>query len=217
MKTVILKVDPANPNPSYIERVVTSLRAGKLVAFPTDTVYGIGADVFNEDAVRQIFVAKKRDFDRPLQVLIAHRSDLSAIAKERSETLGQLASEFWPGPLTLVMTAKEDFPRQVRCGGDTIGVRIPANPITLKLIKAFGAPIAATSANISGHPDPVSAAEVLEYLGDDIDIILDGGPTPGNIPSTVLDISVHPPVVLRRGKLTVGELAEVLGYPVSQR
>ncbi len=210
MKTITLKVDPVNPRPSDIERAVDLLKAGKLIAFPTDTVYGIGADVFNEEAVRKIFTAKKRDVNKPLQILIAQRGDLQKIAKDQSETLDRLASEFWPGPLTLVMLAREDFPRQVSCGRDTIGVRMPANAVALKLIEAFGAPIAATSANISGLSDPVNAAEVMEYLGGKVHLILDGGSTPGSVPSTVLDISVHPPIILRKGVLTAEDLGKIL-------
>jgi L-threonylcarbamoyladenylate synthase len=211
MKTIVVKVDPANPEPGEIEKAAAFLKAGKLVAFPTDTVYGFGADVFDDMAVEQIFIAKKREPDKPLQVLIASKSDLQIIAKTQPDALDRLASEFWPGPLTIVMPAREDFPRRVRCGGDTIGVRMPANAIALKLIEAFGGPVAATSANVSGLPDPVDAAEVMEYLGGKIHLVIDGGSTPGNVPSTVLDISVHPPVVIRQGKLRFEDLKRVLG------
>ena len=214
MKTITLKIDPVKPESETIEEAAAFLKSGKLVAFPTDTVYGIGADVFNEEAVKRVFVAKRRDVNKPLQVLIAQKSDLQAIAKDQSEILERLASEFWPGPLTLVMLAKDDFPRRVRCGRDTIGVRMPANPVALKLIETFGAPIAASSANISGLPDPMNAEKVMEYLGGDVDLILDGGPTPGGIPSTVLDISVHPPVVLRQGTLNREDLDVVLSLIV---
>lgn len=206
MKTIILEIDPIDPKLREIEEAASFLKAGKLVAFPTDTVYGIGADVFNEKAVQQIFAVKKRGPDKPLQVLISRRSDLQDIAEDHSEVLDRLMSEFWPGPLTLVMKAKEDFPRQVRCGRDTIGVRMPSNTVALRLIEAFGRPIAATSANISGHPDPVDAADVMKHLGGKVHLILDGGSTPGNTPSTVLDISVYPPVVLRQGKLAIEDL-----------
>ena len=214
MKTVTLKIDPIDPKLLEIEKAVALLKAGKVVAFPTDTVYGVGADAFNEEAVQRIFTIKRRDLDKPLQVLIAHRSDLQTIARNQSEILDRLASECWPGPLTLVMRAKRDFPCRVRCGRDTIGVRMPANIIALKLIEAFGAPIAATSANISGFPDPVNAEEVKEYLGGKVHAILDGGPTPGSVPSTVLDISVYPPVILRQGKLAAEDLKRVLGTVV---
>jgi L-threonylcarbamoyladenylate synthase len=208
MKTIILEIDPINPKISDIEEAASFLKAGKLVAFPTDTVYGVGADVFNEEAVKSIFAVKKRDPDKPLQVLISRRSDLQDIAEDQSGILDRLASEFWPGPLTLVMLAKRDFPRQVRCDRDTIGVRMPSNAVALRLIEAFGGPVAATSANISGHPDHTNAGDVMKYLGGKIHLILDGGPTPGNVPSTVLDVSVYPPVVLRQGKLAIEDLEE---------
>lgn len=214
MKTVVVKVDPADPELLEIEKAVELLKAGKLVAFPTDTVYGIGADVFNHGAVEQIFIAKRREPDKPLQVLIASKSDLQIIARTQSDALDRLASEFWPGPLTIVMPARGDFPRRVRCGRDTIGVRMPADAIALKLIEAFGGPVAATSANISGLPDPVDAAEVMEYLGGKIHLVIDGGSMPGNVPSTVVDISVHPPTILRRGKLRIEDLRRVLGTVV---
>jgi len=210
MKTIVLKVDPTNPCPTKLEKAVAALKAGKLVAFPTDTVYGIGADIFNDEAVRSIFTVKKRNPGKPLQALVAHRSDFRAIAKNWSEMLDRLVSEFCPGALTLVMLARDDFPRQVRCGRNTIGVRMPANPVALKLIESFGAPIAATSANISGFSDPASAGETMKYLGGKVELILDGGVTPGSIPSTVLDVSVSPPVTLRQGKLSAEELNRVL-------
>ena len=210
MKTVLVKVDPANPRMSEIEEAVSLLKAGELVAFPTDTVYGLAADVFNDEAVRKIFAVKERDTDKPLQVLIARKIDLNAIARDRTEALDRLASEFWPGPLTVVMPARDDFPRQVRCGRETIGVRMPSNPIALRLIEHFGAPVAATSANISGQRDPMTAGEVMQYLGGKISLILDGGPTSDNVPSTVLDISVHPPVIIRQGKLTAEDLGKVI-------
>jgi len=211
MKTIVVKVDPADPELLEIGKAVELLKAGKLVAFPTDTVYGVGADVFNDEAVEQIFIAKKREPDKPLQVLIASRSDLRTIARTQSDALDRLASEFWPGGLTIVMQAREDFPRRVRCGRDTIGVRMPANSIALRLIEAFGGPVAATSANVSGLRDPVNAEEVMEYLGGKVHLVIDAGPTPGNVPSTVLDISVHPPVVIRQGKLRFEDLKRVLG------
>jgi len=210
MKTIILSVDPVNPRPSDIEKAVEILKAGGLVAFPTDTVYGIGADAFNKDAVERIFTAKGRDSRKPLQVLIADKNDLNLVSEKQSDILHRLVERFFPGALTIVVPAKEDFPSWVTCGLDTVGVRMPSNPIALEMIKAFGKPIAATSANISGLPDPKNAQQVLEYLDGKIDLILDGGSTPDNVPSTVIDISVDPPKILRQGKLTLEELNKVL-------
>jgi len=210
MRTIIISVDPIMPEPSEIERAVEMLKSGGLVAFPTDTVYGIGANAFNKDAVERIFTAKGRDSKKPLQVLIADKDDLNFIVEKQSDTLHRLAEKFFPGALTIVVSAKEDFPRWVTCGLDTVGVRMPSNPIALEMIKAFGKPIAATSANISGFPDPKNAQQVLEYLDGKVDLILDGGATPDDIPSTVIDISVNPPKILRQGKLTVDELNKAL-------
>jgi L-threonylcarbamoyladenylate synthase len=209
MKTTILRVNPIEPESWAIEQAIKLLKAGEIIAFPTDTVYGVGADPFNEKAVDRIFTAKKRPRDKPFQVLISNQSHIESITESQLEIINELASEFWPGALTMVVPARENFPRWVTCGLDTVGVRMPANKIALELIEAFG-PIAATSANISGFPDPVNAREVIEYLGGSLPLIIDGGPTPGNIPSTVMDISVNPPVVLRHGKLTIEELNRVL-------
>jgi L-threonylcarbamoyladenylate synthase len=210
MRTIIISVDPIKPEPSDIAKAAEILKAGKLVAFPTDTVYGIGANAFNKDAVERIFTAKGRDSKKPLQVLIADKDDLNFIVEKQTDTLHRLAEKFFPGALTIVVQAKEDFPRWVTCGLDIVGVRMPSNPIALEIIKAFGKPIAATSANISGLPDPKDAQQVLEYLDGKIDLILDGGATPDDIPSTVIDISVNPPKILRQGKLTVDELNKAL-------
>ena len=198
------------PESSDIAKAAEILKAGKLVAFPTDTVYGIGADAFSKDAIERIFTAKGRDSKKPLQILIADKDDLNFIVEKQSDTLHRLVDRFFPGALTIVVPAKADFPRWVTCGLDTVGVRMPSNPIALEMIKAFGKPIAATSANISGLPDPKDAQQVLEYLDGKVDFILDGGATPDNVPSTVIDVSVNPPKILRQGKLTVDELSKAL-------
>jgi L-threonylcarbamoyladenylate synthase len=210
MNTIVLSVDSIKPESSKIEKAVEMLKSGNLVAFPTDTVYGIGADAFNKSAVERIFTAKGRDSKKPFQVLIADKDDLNLIVEKQSDILHYLADSFFPGALTIVVPAKEDFPRWVTCGLDTVGVRMPSNIIALEMIKAFGRPISATSANISGLPNPKDAQQVLEYLDGKIDLILDGGSTPDNIPSTVIDISVNPPKILRQGKLLAEELNKVI-------
>jgi L-threonylcarbamoyladenylate synthase len=210
MNTIILSVDSIKPESAKIEKAVEMLKSGNLVAFPTDTVYGIGADAFNKSAVEKIFTAKGRDSKKPLQVLIADKDDLNLIVEKQSDILHQLVDRFFPGALTIVMPAKADFPRWVTCGLDTVGVRMPSNPIALEMIKSFGRPISATSANISGMPDPKDAQQVLEYLDGKINLILDGGSTPDDVPSTVIDISVNPPKILRQGKLNTEEINEAL-------
>ncbi len=209
MKTSVIKVDSSNID-IVIEKAVDILKAGKLVAFPTDTVYGIGADAFDKSAVEKIFDAKGRDSRKPLQVLIADRNDLNLIVEEQSDILRKVVEKFMPGALTIVMPAKKDFPRWVTCGLDTVGVRMPSNELALEMIKAFGKPIAATSANISGMPDPNDAQQVFECLNGKVDLILDGGSTLDNVPSTVLDISVHPPKILRQGKISTEDLKGII-------
>ena len=206
MKTVLLNVDPENIEQSHIAKAAEKLRAGQLVVFPTETVYGVGADVFNDQAVEKLFEAKRRDPGKPLQVLIAHKEQLKDIAERWSDLLDLLVERFMPGPLTLVIPARKDFPLRARCGRSTIGVRMPANQVALRLILAFGGPIAASSANISGRPDPRAAADALLSLGGKIALVLDGGATSSSTPSTVLDISVSPPVILRQGKLAAREI-----------
>jgi L-threonylcarbamoyladenylate synthase len=213
MKTSVISVSSYNIN-AVIEMAVNILKSGKLVAFPTDTVYGIGADAFNKFAVEKIFEAKGRDSKKPLQVLIADKKDLDFIAEEKSDILIRLVEKFMPGALTIVMPAKRDFPRWATCRLDTVGVRMPSNMLALEMIKAFGKPISATSANISGMPDPKDAQQVLEYLDGKVDLILDGGATSDNIPSTVLDISINPPKILRQGKISSEEINEIIGKKV---
>jgi len=218
IKTHILKIDPGNPDLSEIGKAANFLRKGKVVVFPTDTVYGIGADAYNRDAVQRIFEIKERDSGKPLQVLIARKSELRHITSLRSDMLDRIVSRFMPGTLTLVLPAMEDFPKWVSSERDyasglprrTVGVRMPANPIALKLIECFGAPVAATSANMSGYPDPRNADEVLKYLDGRFDLLIDGGATPDSVPSTVFDISVNPPVILRKGKISEEELKRAI-------
>lgn len=200
--TIVLKIDPNDPNPKDIEKAVEVLKKGGLVGFPTDTVYGIGADTFDKKAVEQIYIAKGRDFNKPLQILISDKKELDLITDEQSQILDCLADKFMPGPLTIVIKAKKDFPRWATSGLDTVGVRMPANTLALQMIKAFGRPISATSANLSESPDPKDADEVLKYLDGKINLLLDGGPTIDNVPSTVLDITVNPPRILRQGALS---------------
>lgn len=207
---IILKTDPNNPEFSVVEKAVCFLKVGKVIAFPTDTVYGIAVDVFNDSAVEKIFEIKGRNTNKPLQVLIARKEDLNLIIRDFTKVLDILISEFWPGALTIVVPARSDFPMRVRCGLENIGIRMPSNPIAMRVIEEFGSPIAASSANISGMPDPKDAEDVIKNLGDKVDLIIDGGQTNDNTPSTVIDISVDPPVILRHGKLSETDINRVL-------
>ncbi len=183
---------------------------GKLVAFPTETVYGLGADALNENAVRRIFEAKGRPADNPLIVHIADFKDLEKLAREIPEEARLLAEKFWPGPLTLVLPKREEVPAVTTGGLDTVAVRMPAHPIALALIRA-STPIAAPSANISGKPSPTLAEHVVDDFYGKIEAIIDGGETKIGVESTVIDLSSERPTLLRPGGLPLEEIERVIG------
>ncbi len=187
------------------------LAEGGLVAFPTDTVYGVGAHAFQPDAVERIYVAKIRPRDKAIPILLAQPDDLVLVAEGITKTAWLLAERSWPGGLTLVLPKKANVPDVVSAGGPTVAVRVPDHPVSRALIAALGAPLAATSANLSGHPSPVTAQEVEAELGGRIELILDGGQCPGGVPSTVLDLTADPPAVLRAGAIAVEETEAALG------
>ena len=206
MKTEVLKaVDKA-----AIERAARILKRGGLVAFPTDTVYGVGAHGFSSEAIEKIYIAKKRPREKAIPLLIAKAEDLSLVTEDVPEIAWRLIERFWPGGLTLVLPKAPRLPDVLCAGGDSVAVRMPNHPIALALIEAEGAPLAATSANISGHPSPVTAEEVQRELGGRIELILDGGRCPGGIPSTVLDLTTEPPTILRLGPVSREEIETLL-------
>lgn len=207
MKTQIL---PATDTEAF-GHAVRLLRAGKVIAFPTDTVYGVGASGFNEHAIEQLFVVKTRERGKAIPYLLADAKDLAHVAREIPEAAQMLAKKFWPGALTLVVPVNTRVPKILIAGGDTIAVRVPNHPTTRALIDSLGSPLAATSANISGGSDPANAQQVLAQLDGRIPMILDGGATRANIPSTVIDVTVTPPKVLRIGALSVAEIEKVIG------
>lgn len=182
------------------------LAEGGLVAFPTDTVYGVGAHAFQANAVERIYTAKIRPRDKAIPILLARAEDVDLVAETASDIVQFLAKRFWPGGLTLVLPKKASVPDVVSAGGPTVAVRVPDHPVVQALITALGAPLAATSANLSGHTSPVTAQEVEVELGGRIELILDGGRCPGGVPSTVLDLTTNPPIILRAGAITAEEI-----------
>ncbi|MFN4218128.1 MAG: L-threonylcarbamoyladenylate synthase [Candidatus Bipolaricaulia bacterium] len=206
MRTEILSADEA-----ALEQAAQIIRSGGLVAFPTETVYGLGADALNENAVRKIFIAKDRPPDDPVIVHIAHVHQLALLARHIPQKVWDLTGRFWPGPLTLVLPKTERVPAVTTGGLGTIAVRAPAHPVAKRLIELSGCPIAAPSANRFGRPSPTTAQHVLEDLDGRIDLILDGGPTPIGVESTVLDLTQDPPMILRPGGVTLEALQEILG------
>lgn len=204
-----VQVLPAREEAS-IEEAAQTLRRGGLVAFPTDTVYGVGAHGFMPQAVERLYTAKRRPREKPIALLLAASEEVRQVARDVPTLAWALAERFWPGGLTLVLPRSSAVPDAVCAGGDTVAVRVPDHPVALALIRAMGAPMAASSANLSGQPDPVTAEEVRKALGEALDLILDGGRCPGGIPSTILDLTREPPRLLRLGAISVEELRAVL-------
>ena len=198
-------------NSNGLWEAVTTLRSGGLVAFPTETVYGIGADALNEGAVQKVFQAKGRPSNNPLIVHVASMEIAWHFIAEISEKGLCLAEHFWPGPMTLVVKRKAIIPDLVTAGLETVAIRIPNQPVTLELLKIFKSGIVGPSANISGRPSPTTAAHVLKDLDGKIDIILDSGPTTIGMESTVIDVTVDPPIILRLGGLNREDIEKQIG------
>ncbi len=210
-KTLLLKVNPENPDSTKIEAAAQIILKGGLVAFPTETVYGLGADALNADAVLSLFEAKKRPLDNPPIIHISNVSEVYTLTKEVTKKAELLMKEFWPGPLTLVFQRSDIIPKVTVAGLDTVAIRMPKHKVALALIEKSRRSIAAPSANLAGKPSPTTAKYVFEDLNGRIDAILDGGPTLIGVESTVLDLSVDPPMVLRPGGITFEALKKVLG------
>jgi L-threonylcarbamoyladenylate synthase len=213
--TEILRVDAQHPSPEQMARAAHLIRSGGLVAFPTETVYGLGADGLNAGAVKRIFEAKGRPASDPLILHLGSSADLGRVTARLEPRLGvdvqRLAGLFWPGPLTLVLPRGEDVPFEVTAGGETVAVRVPAHPVAHALIEASGTPIAAPSANLFSRPSPTRAEDVLEDLRGRIDLLLDGGPTMIGLESSVLDLTADVPTLLRPGGVPLEALEAVLG------
>lgn len=190
-----------------LDVAATILREGGLVAFPTETVYGLGAHARDSAAVRRVFAAKGRPADNPLIVHLADPHDLPDVAREVPPSAAGLAARFWPGPLTLVLDAVDDLPAVTTGGHPTVGVRVPDHPVALRLLAAAGVPVAAPSANRSGRPSPTTAAHVVADLGDRVDAVVDGGPAGVGLESTVVDARTSAPIVLREGAVTREDLS----------
>jgi len=212
--TRVLVVDPERPDPAAIAEAAAVIRAGGLVAFPTETVYGLGADATNPEAVARIFEAKGRPATNPLIVHIARKEDAPACVAAWPDSAEALASRFWPGPLTLVLPRSGLIPDVVTAGQGTVGVRVPRPGVARWLILEAGRPIAAPSANRSTGISPTEAWHALKDLEGRVDLILDGGRTSVGIESTVLDLSNEVPTILRPGAVTQAQVSEALGEPV---
>lgn len=211
MKTKIVKIDKKQMNTSIINAAGEILKEGGLVAFPTETVYGLGANALDEEAAKKTYAAKGRPSDNPLIVHIARMEDLPAVAKQVPEQAKQIADAFWPGPLTMIFEKSDIVPYGTTGGLDTVAVRMPSDVIAQALILAGGGYVSGPSANTSGRPSPTTAQHVLEDLDGRIEMILDGGPVEIGVESTILDMTVTPPMILRPGAITKEMLEALIG------
>ncbi len=198
-------------DPNAVRDAAAILRRGGLLGIPTETVYGLGADALNEDAVSRIFLAKGRPQDNPLIIHVPDASWLESYCRDVPPAAYQLAERFWPGPLTMILPRRDIVPLQTTGGLETVGVRCPNHPVTLAIIEAAGVPIAAPSGNTSGRPSPTTAAHMIEDMDGRIDGIVDGGPCTVGVESTIIDLTVTPPRLLRPGGLPLESLRQVLG------
>ena len=203
-------LDPASLDPDVIADAAARLRIGELVSFPTETVYGLGANALDSAAVARIYAAKGRPAYNPLIVHVAHTDAARRIVTQWPDSAALLAAAFWPGPLTIVLPKSADIPDSVSAGLPSIGVRVPANPVALALLRAARIPVAAPSANKSNQLSPTTAAHVMRGLADVDGIVLDGGPCAVGIESTVVDLSTDQPTLLRPGGVSVAALESVL-------
>ncbi len=211
MRAEMVTINPDHPDPGDVKRAGEILKKGGLVAFPTETVYGLGGNALDPSASRKIYAAKGRPSDNPLIVHIADLSMIGPITEEFPEKAKTAAGKFWPGPLTMILKKSGLVPMETTGGLDTVAVRFPSDLTAQALIRAAGGYVAAPSANTSGRPSPTTAAHVAEDLGERIDMILDGGPVNIGLESTIVDFTEDVPVVLRPGYVSLEMLREVLG------
>lgn len=209
MNRNVVAVNPRAPERDRIERAAAILRASGLVAFPTETVYGLGAHARDVSAVRKIFAVKQRPGWDPLIVHVRDLAMARSLAKHLPAVFETLAGKFWPGPLTLVVKKSPRIPDEVTAGLDTVALRMPAHPVAAALLREANVPVAAPSANTFGRPSPTRAEHVVADLGDRVDLILDAGPTEIGVESTILDLTQSPPVILRPGGIPREQLGDV--------
>ncbi len=198
----ILSVDPQSPDPEVIRKAATTIKQGGLVVFPTSTFYGIGALAADAKAVDRVFHVKGRDLHKPLLVLIASMTDLSSLVRSIPEGATRLMQAFWPGGITLVFDAADSLPANLTGYTATIGIRLAHHPVASALVKAVGSPITGTSANLSGQAGCAAVADLNPEIGDQVELVLDAGKLTGRKGSTVVDVTVTPPKILREGVIT---------------
>jgi len=210
METEIIRVDREHLVPEDLNKAAQIIQKGGLVAFPTETVYGLGGDAFDPTASKRIYAAKGRPSDNPLIVHIAELSEITRVACDIPDTAYALAEKFWPGPLTMILKKRDELPRETTGGLDTVAVRMPSDPVAALLIRESGVPIAAPSANLSGRPSTTCAQHVIEDLSGRIDMIIDAGASKIGLESTIVDLTCEPALILRPGFITKEMLSEII-------
>lgn len=208
--TELIKINSLAPEPEILAYAGDILRRGGLVAYPTETVYGLTASAFNDMAIARVFDAKGRPHGQPLPVQIAALSEVETLTQDVSPAARKLLTDFFPGPLTLIFRRQPAVSLTITGGGDTVGLRMPDHPVALGVLRAFGEPVVCPSANRTGRRAAMSAADVLGDLDGRVDLVLDGGPTTDRTPSTVLDVSVEPARMIREGKISRAQLENYL-------
>ncbi len=210
---LIVKLDPLHPDEQRLREAAAFLREGKAVAFPTETFYALGVSALQEKAIQQVFAIKGRTFHQPLPLIIEGDFMLEEIAARVPDAARTLMRRFWPGPLTLVVEASKKIPPLLTASTGTVAVRDSSHPLARRLVQIAGIPVTSTSANVSGDRSCASAEAVQAQIGDRLDLIIDGGPTPGGLPSTIVDLTVSPPRIVREGAVSARRLAPFLGAP----
>ncbi|MBI2875271.1 MAG: threonylcarbamoyl-AMP synthase [Candidatus Tectomicrobia bacterium] len=207
----ILPVDPDRPDPACVREAAAAIRSGKLVVLPTDTLYGLGTNALDEEAVRKVYQVKQRPLSKPLLILIGEEEALPALIEALPPLAERLMRAFWPGPLTLVFPASSRVLPILRGGSPGIAIRLPALPLIQSLVREAGVPITGTSANLSDRPTPPTAQGVLEELGAGVDLVLDGGPCTSQKGSTLIDLTQSVPRLLREGEISREAIEEQIG------
>ncbi len=209
-----LKLNTSAPNipEDQLKLIKDVVASGGIIAFPTDTFYGLGANPLLKESVSKLFKIKKRSEKKAILVLIGELTQLDSLTNEISETSHKLMEAHWPGPLTLLFKAATQLPKNLTGGTGKIGVRFPKESTVVKILKFLGHSLTASSANLSGTSNPQTIADIQESVKNKVDLILDSGPTVGGLPSTVLDPTVHPPLLIREGALPISKIESTLGY-----
>ena len=198
----ILKIDADNSEERILKQAAEIIAGGGIVAYPTETFYGLGADATNEKAIENIFAVKGRNFKNPISLIIGQADDINPLVQDVPQTAKKLMAALWPGALTIVFSAADIVSPLLTAGSGKIGLRVSSHPIAMGIVQKLKRPLTATSANLSGAPECTRASEVAEQIGDKIDAIIDLGDTPGTAGSTIVDVTCRPPVILREGAIS---------------